>query len=37
VNLECDKGIALAHISIRRALSQLATRHEVEAIDDGET
>jgi hypothetical protein len=33
--LQRDKGIVLGHTSIRRALSQLATRQKVEAIDDG--
>ena len=35
--LQSDKGVALAFTSIRHALGQLASRHEVEASSDGKT
>jgi hypothetical protein len=33
--LQSDKGVAMAFTSIRHALGQLATRHEVESSDGG--
>jgi len=35
--LQNDKGVAIAFTSIRHALGQLATRHEVEPSADGKT
>jgi hypothetical protein len=35
--LQSDKGVAMASTSIRHALRQLASRHEVEASLDGKT
>jgi hypothetical protein len=35
--LQRDKGVQMAFTSIRHALGQLATRHEVEAIADGKS
>jgi hypothetical protein len=35
--LQSDKGVAMAFTSIRHALGQLATRHEVESSADGKT
>jgi hypothetical protein len=35
--LQSDKGVAMAFTSIRHALGQLATRHEVEPSSDGKT
>jgi hypothetical protein len=35
--LQSDKGVAMAFTSIRHALGQLASRHEVETSDDGKT
>jgi hypothetical protein len=35
--LQSDKGVAMASTSIRHALRQLASRHEVEASPDGKT
>jgi hypothetical protein len=35
--LQSDKGVAIAFTSIRHALGQLASRHEVEVSSDGKT